>query len=251
MTTEKITHRELCLLAAKWLKKDLRCTISIHEPKGIKENPDAIGWRYSWGGAANEGSVLVECKTSRADFKKDFSKAFRIEPELGIGNWRYYMCPTDIINVEEIPENWGLIYVNEKRKLKVIKHPYKDNQRASKFKTINTENERYLLTRWLSKTEDPEKVMMILRETNNKFNNLCKSYDIIKNENKNLNKFKRLLERSGSDSINENTIDHVNDEMSRLYNLEWYLSMYKETGEERYLNLALSKTNDEKRKVCF
>lgn len=50
---EKITHRELCLLAAKWLKKDLRCTISIHEPKGIKENPDAIGWRFVWGGYLN------------------------------------------------------------------------------------------------------------------------------------------------------------------------------------------------------
>lgn len=249
--SDKISHRELCILASKWLKKECRCTVAIFEPRGIKENPDAIGWRYTWGNAVNEGSVLVECKTSRADFKKDFTKAFRKEPELGIGNWRYYMCPTDIIKLDEIPEKWGLIYVDEKRKLKVIKHPYKYSLRESKYKVINTENERYLLTRWLSKTEEPEKVMMMLRETNNKFNNLCKSYDIVTKENKNLNKFRRLLERSGSDSINENTIDTVNDEMSRLYNIEWYLSMYKETGEERYLNLALSKTKDEDRKVCF
>ncbi len=47
---EKITHRELCILGSDWLKKALRCTISIYEPKGIKENPDAIGWRYSYGG---------------------------------------------------------------------------------------------------------------------------------------------------------------------------------------------------------
>lgn len=203
------------------------------------------------GNASNEGSVLVECKTSRADFKKDFSKSFRIEPEQGIGNWRYYMCPTDIIKVDEIPDKWGLIYVNEKRKLKVIKHPYKDSLRGSKYNVINTENERYLLTRWLSKTEEPEKVMLMLRETNNKFNNLCKSYDIIKTENKNLLKFKRVLTNTGNDKINENTIDNINDEMSRLYNIEWYLSMYKETGEERYLKLALSKTKDEERKVCF
>ncbi len=248
---DKISHRELCILASKWLKKECRCTVAIFEPKGIKENPDAIGWRYSWGNASNEGSVLVECKTSRADFKKDFSKSFRIEPEQGIGNWRYYMCPTDIIKVDEIPDKWGLIYVNEKRKLKVIKHPYKDSLRGSKYNVINTENERYLLTRWLSKTEEPEKVMLMLRETNNKFNNLCKSYDIIKTENKNLLKFKRVLTNTGNDKINENTIDNINDEMSRLYNIEWYLSMYKETGEERYLKLALSKTKDEERKVCF
>lgn len=93
--------------------------------------------------------------------------------------------------------------------------------------------------------------MLMLRETNNKFNNLCKSYDIIKTENKNLLKFKRVLTNTGNDKINENTIDNINDEMSRLYNIEWYLSMYKETGEERYLKLALSKTKDEERKVCF
>lgn len=161
------------------------------------------------------------------------------------------MCPTDIIKVDEIPDKWGLIYVNEKRKLKVIKHPYKDSLRGSKYNVINTENERYLLTRWLSKTEEPEKVMLMLRETNNKFNNLCKSYDIIKTENKNLLKFKRVLTNTGNDKINENTIDNINDEMSRLYNIEWYLSMYKETCEERYLKLALSKTKDEERKVCF
>lgn len=239
---DKITHRELCELAAKWLKKDLRCTISIHEPKGISENPDAIGWRYSWGNAANEGSILVECKTSRADFKKDFSKAFRIEPEKGIGNWRYYMCPTDVIKVDEIPDKWGLVYVNEKRKLKVIKHPYKDSLRKSKYQIINTENERYLLTRWLSKTEEPEKVMMMLRETNNKFSNLCKSYEKLKEENKMYSGIQNLIYEFGSDEINEKTISEINREFSRRARTEWYLKKYKETQDNKWLELALNNT---------
>ena len=88
----------------KMVKKGMSVYCGNFRTQGIKENPDAIGWRYSWGNASNEGSVLVECKTSRADFKKDFSKSFRIEPEQGIGNWRYYMCPTDIIKVDEIPD---------------------------------------------------------------------------------------------------------------------------------------------------
>lgn len=239
MSTEKITHRELCLLAAKWLKKDLRCTISIHEPKGIKENPDAIGWRYSWGNAANEGSVLVECKTSRADFKKDFSKAFRQNPDIGIGNWRYYMCPTDLIKPEEIPDKWGLIYVNEKRKLKVVKHPYKDSLRKSKYTIINTENERYLLTRWLSKTENPEKVMLMLRETNNKFNNLCKAYDRQKDQLKKFEGIETLLYLYGGEKMGEMTITAINKEMSRLSNIEYYLKQYKQTNEQEWLDMAL------------
>ena len=191
------------------------------------------------GNASNEGSVLVECKISRADFKKDFSKSFRIEPEQGIGNWRYYMCPTDIIKIDEIPEKWGLIYVNEKRKLKVIKHPYKDSLRGSKYNVINTENERYLLTRWLSKTEEPEKVMLMLRETNNKFNNLCKSYDKIKCENSDLNKYKRLINKS---IINKKTVDNINQEIDRLDIMNMYLNKYKETQDIKYLNYALNYT---------
>lgn len=244
---EKITHRELCLLAAKWLKKDLRCTISIHEPKGIKENPDAIGWRFVWGNAANEGSILIECKTSRSDFRNDFKKEFRIIPEKGIGNWRYYMCPTDIIKPDEIPDKWGLIYVNDKRKITVIKHPYKDNLRESKFKTINTENERYLLTRWLSKTEDPEKVMLMLRETNNKFNKLCKNYDNLKDENKKLHSVKNIVKNLEYEKKID--INKLNDELQRLNEIEFYLTMYKDTGDEKFLNIALNKVKDDGRKV--
>lgn len=236
--TEKITHRELCLLASAWLKKGLKCTVSIHEPKGIKENPDAIGWRYSWGGASYEGSMLVECKTSRADFRKDFQKAFRIEPEKGIGNWRYYMCPTDIIKVDEIPDKWGLIYVNEKRKLKIIKNPYKDSMRESKYNTIDTENERYLLTRWLSKTEEPEKVMMMLRETNNKYNNLIKSYDLMKEQNRKYSSMERLLGHYGNEKVNKESVENITKDLNRLEHMEWALQQYQETKDEKFLNIA-------------
>ena len=37
--TTTFTHKDLCIIAAKWLKNTLKCTISINEPKGIKENP--------------------------------------------------------------------------------------------------------------------------------------------------------------------------------------------------------------------
>lgn len=53
-----------------------RCRVAIAEPNCIitNEQPDAIGF----GGYA---TVLVEAKTSRADFLADLKKPFRIHPK--------------------------------------------------------------------------------------------------------------------------------------------------------------------------
>ena len=84
-----------------------------------------------------------EVKTSRADFKKDFSKKtkhriysdsrphlirkrnYPLKP-----NHFYYVCEEDLIKANEIPSYAGLIYVTKNKKLKVIKkapklHDYK------------------------------------------------------------------------------------------------------------------------------
>lgn len=235
------THKELCIIAAKWLKNTLKCTISINEPKGIRENPDAIGWKFTYGTTAKEGSILVECKTSRADFKADFKKPFRQDPSKGIGNWRYYMCPEGIIYESELPDKWGLAYVTDKGKVKVIKHPYIKDTRKSKFKDINTENERYLLTRWLSKTEDPEKVAYNIRETNNKFNRLCTQYDKLKVDNKRLYKYKGLFENYTALSGTDISIEELHDEISRLRNIEYLLSIYKDKKDDKILEQLLTK----------
>ncbi len=242
MDTDKISHKELCELGAKILKTKLKCTVSIHEPKGLKENPDAIGWRYGWGLCEYEGSILIECKTSRADFKKDFQKKFRINQHEGIGNWRFYMCPTDVIKPEEVPEKWGLIYVDDKRRTKIIINPYDTvkNRRINKFVDFNVENERYLLTRWLSKTENPEKVSLIVREANARINRLEKSSQELKHENNLLNKYKRSLSVYNKSEGNKDlSIDELADEIKRLREMEYFLNTYKENNNERMLELAM------------
>ena len=57
------THRELCEIAEHWLMGSARCRVAIAEPNCIvtNEQPDAIGFKGSY-------SILVEAKTSRADF---------------------------------------------------------------------------------------------------------------------------------------------------------------------------------------
>ena len=59
-------------------------------------------------------SILIECKASRSDFLADKRKAFRVNPEQGIGHVRLYMCPPDVIQVEDLPDGWGLLWVRGK-----------------------------------------------------------------------------------------------------------------------------------------
>jgi hypothetical protein len=71
------------------------------------ENPDVIGW------AASAGSVIIECKSSRADFLKDSSKAFRKNPRAGMGQRRYFLCPPGVIQVKDLPPKWGLLWATK------------------------------------------------------------------------------------------------------------------------------------------
>jgi len=71
------------------------------------ERPDAIGWRSSH-------SILIECKTSRADFRVDASKPFRRDATRGMGSLRFFMAPVGIIRATELPAGWGLLEVGER-----------------------------------------------------------------------------------------------------------------------------------------
>lgn len=91
----------------------------------------------------NSITTLFEIKVSRSDFlndsRKDSRKKYQIcaklrwiygdtpfskkefdsndwiveKPHLGMN--RYFVCPVDMIEVSELPENWGLIYFNCKK----------------------------------------------------------------------------------------------------------------------------------------
>lgn len=61
-------------------------------------------------------SYLIETKISRSDFLADAKKPFRLNPDDGVGEYRYYACPTGLIKPEELPEKWGLIYVDPDKK---------------------------------------------------------------------------------------------------------------------------------------
>lgn len=106
-------HDQMVLRAERWLEQQ-GCGVVIRDPfRSVnQEQPDAIGWRSGV-------SILIEVKASRSDFLSDKNKAFRAKPEEGMGDWRFYMSPPDIIKPEDLPEGWGLLWVRGKKIQKV------------------------------------------------------------------------------------------------------------------------------------
>ena len=107
--TPVINHKELVDRAFLYLKWSFCCSVVFKERvASTSENPDAIGF----GGSA--GTILIECKASRADFFFDKKKWFRRRPEEGMGYRRFFMAPVGMLEPSEMPDGWGLLEVYEK-----------------------------------------------------------------------------------------------------------------------------------------
>ena len=122
-----MADKKLTICASKWLKKHTQniivpnCSLVVSELVARTESgeiPDILGW-------CSHTSVLIEVKVSKADFIRDKNKVFREFPEKGLGELRYYVCPEGLIKEYEIPPNWGLLYADEKMKIKIIKQAKK------------------------------------------------------------------------------------------------------------------------------
>lgn len=117
--TEPLTHDNLCLLAEKFLTKQ-NFGVVFHDKfkayTNTGEQPDCLGFRSGL-------SCLIECKTSRSDFLVDKRKKFRVDPLLGMGDWRFFLTPVGLIKIEELPGGWGLLETDGKRVKKVHGFP--------------------------------------------------------------------------------------------------------------------------------
>ena len=113
-----MTHSDLVKIAEKWLLGTRKCSFAFTELVCLatSEIPDAIGFHSGQ-------TTLIECKVSRADFLSDAKQPFRQHGFMGMGVFRYYLCPAGLINPEDLPEKWGLIWVNDKGKTRQIVGP--------------------------------------------------------------------------------------------------------------------------------
>jgi hypothetical protein len=126
-----LSHADLVEAGARWLfNKGFKVVLKELSTCSL-EIPDCLGF--------NSGhSFLLEAKATRSDFLSDKKKHFRRSPWQGMGLRRSYICPKYLIKPEELPENWGLIYVNENGKARQIK-------KAQPFKERHLINEQCLL----------------------------------------------------------------------------------------------------------
>jgi len=106
--TSHSTHGSLCKRGMQWLYKEVGCQVAcVGLGSTTGERPDVIGWKLgeSW---------LIECKARREDFFREKEKSFRSDPILGMGKFRYYLIPDDIICTDEIPPKWGMLIAHGK-----------------------------------------------------------------------------------------------------------------------------------------
>jgi hypothetical protein len=122
-----MTHDELIKYGINWLQRQrgykYTSPIIISElVTGALEIPDILGFSQSH-------SVLIECKVSHADFIADSKKKHRQQVNgHGLGTYRFYLCPTGLIDISEIHDDWGLLYCSEVgyknfRQITIIKEP--------------------------------------------------------------------------------------------------------------------------------
>lgn len=130
---ENSRHRELCLLAAKWLRRSKLTSpscpyVAVELVTASQESPDVFGWNY-W------ATVLIEVKVSRSDFLADAKKSFRQQPEEGVGAFRYYCSPEGLITEADLPDKWGLLWEKD-GVITVIKDAERQQQNAQGEITI-------------------------------------------------------------------------------------------------------------------
>lgn len=140
---EMMTHSELVKIAERWLVSSRGCGAVLTELVTLyPEIPDAIGFR-------DGTSTLIECKASRADFLADAKKVFRRNTWMGMGTFRFYLCPAGIITPEDLPPKWGLIWVNEKGKARMQVGPkgncWSDRHQEFFFEEKNVQAEQAIL----------------------------------------------------------------------------------------------------------
>lgn len=118
-----MTHAELVLRAARWLRNTEHCRLVLTEyiVTYSQEQPDALGWMNRW----DDGHIRcinVECKVSRSDFLRDQDK-FHRRGGKSIGSRRWYMAPVGIIRADEVPVGWGLAEVDGAKVRRTIEAP--------------------------------------------------------------------------------------------------------------------------------
>ena len=97
-------HEHLCQKGVSWLKRNGFGVAAMNVwALGSRERVDCIGYRQ-------QCSAMIEVKDSRSDFLADRKNPERLAG--GVGTYRFYLAPTGLIAVNDLPAGWGLLQLS-------------------------------------------------------------------------------------------------------------------------------------------
>lgn len=106
-------HRKLTKMGASWFRKNGFGVIATELGTAwSREQPDVLGFRSNC-------SAMIEVKVSRSDFFADRKKPERYAG--GVGVYRFYLCPEGMIQPDELPPRWGLLYAKGRSVIAIVK----------------------------------------------------------------------------------------------------------------------------------
>lgn len=156
-----MTHDEIAEWAAKRLRRmGYPYAFANLTNAMMGEQPDVLGMNY----LAN--SIVIEVKTSRADFRADLKKPWR-QAGRGLGQRRAYLTPANLLTADEVPYGWELWEVHGKTRpvLKVVKglsHVKEGRFVVRQYKNIDNEEFNHFANQHLSYQKEAMWALKIL-----------------------------------------------------------------------------------------
>ncbi|MNN01383.1 hypothetical protein D3C81_1140000 [compost metagenome] len=122
---------------------------------------DAVGLNFK-----RKEVRVVEVKATKGDFKRD-TKLFGDKTSYFYhAHYSYIMCPTNVINIEDLPHGYGLLWVDEHDNITTVKKPIKNTARLKTlFDTTMKRTVKQLTNTYLYYEQNKENK----DETNGKF----------------------------------------------------------------------------------
>lgn len=81
--------------------------------------------------------TLIECKTSKSDYIKDFKKSFRANSASGVGEYRYFVASLNLSDLRAYQTNGACSWISEEGKVEV--------KREAERQTSNLFGERMII----------------------------------------------------------------------------------------------------------
>lgn len=128
---EKEVHARLKLVGAAFLKQKCIDIVATEVRfRNIRSIADVCALNLK-----RKEVRIIEVKASKADYKRD-KKLFDITKSYFLHcNYFYIMCPCGVILKDEVPKEYGLLYVDKNNNVEVIRNPKKNKTLKTRFDT--------------------------------------------------------------------------------------------------------------------